>query len=223
MYAGRLANLLWRQRQLIVAVLAATLAGSIAWNLWGPGIYLARAEVLVAAKIPPGAQAGQYDVEFSRASTTDFIVDDLSRVVEGNVFAGVVAARYHDQTGRAVAPDSLASGFTSDRTHRGLRLILRWRDAEQAATLIDVAAKALANDSEQFYPSLPEVANVKIIDLSASATRPGILAAAFDVLLKEAVAAVAVAAIAIWWDLGRGRLYSEDVEELLGLKVLKIG
>lgn len=220
MYAGRLANVLRRQWQFITAVLCATLLGAIAWNIWGPGIYMAQAEVLVAAKIPAGAQLGQYDVEFSRASTSDFIVDDLSRVVEGNAFAGLVAAKFLEATGRPVSKDELTRAFSSDRTHRGLKLILRWRDSGQAALLIGLAAKALTEESSRFYPTLPEVADLAIIHLASSATRPGILVSAFDVILKLAVAAFFALAIVVWWDRARGRLYSEDVEDLLGLKVL---
>ncbi len=218
--AGRLGNMLLRARAFVAVVIVAALAGSIAWNVWGPGIYVAGAEVLVAAKIPAGSQSGQYDVEFSRASASDFIVDDLGRIVEGNAFAGLVAQRYQERHGELIEVDELAEALTSDRSHRGLKLVLRWRDSSQAARLIDLAATALTDEAELFYPTIHEVADLAIIDLAASAKRPGLLAAAFDIALKLAVAVIAVAALVIWWDVARGRLYSEDVEELLGVKLL---
>ena len=212
--------MLLRARALVAVVIVAALAGSIAWNVWGPGVYVAGAEVLVAAKIPTGSQSGQYDVEFSRASTSDFIVDDLSRIVEGNAFAGLVAQRYQERHGAIIDVDQLAEALASDRSHRGLKLVLRWRDQSQAGQLIDLAATALADEAELFYPTIQEVADLAIIDLASSARRPGVLAAAFDIALKLAVAVIAVAALVIWWDVARGRLYSEDVEDLLGMKLL---
>ncbi len=212
--------MLLRARALVAVVIVAALAGSIAWNAWGPGVYVAGAEVLVAAKIPAGSQSGQYNVEFSRASTSDFIVDDLGRIVDGNAFAGLVAQRYQERYGALIDVDALAGALTSDRSHRGLKLVLRWRDRSQAAQLIDLAATALADEAELFYPTIQEVADLTIIDLAASASRPGILAVTFDIILKLAVAVIAVTALVVWWDAARGRLYSEDVEELLGIKLL---
>ncbi len=220
MQAGRLGNILRRAGTLVAVVLLVTLAGSIAWNVWGPGIYVADAEVLVAAKIPTGSQSGQYDVEFSRASTSDFIVDDLGRVVEGNAFAGLVAERYQDRFGRPISVDELAQALASDRSHRGLKIVLRWRGQSQAAELIDLAATALAEEAELFYPTIQEVADLAIIDLASTAKRPGLLAAAFDIALKLAVAVILLLALIVWWDLARGRLYSEDAEDLLGVKLL---
>ena len=150
--AGRLGNMLLRARAFVAVVIVAALAGSIAWNVWGPGVYVAGAEVLVAAKIPAGSQSGQYDVEFSRASASDFIVDDLGRIVEGNAFAGLVAQRYQERHGALIEVDELAEALTSDRSHRGLKLVLRWRDSSQAARLIDLAATALTGRGRTVLP-----------------------------------------------------------------------
>ncbi len=220
MHARRLGNMLRRDWLVIVVVLAATLAGSLAWNIWGPGNYIAEAEVLVAAKIPSGAGAGQYDVELSRASTSNFIVDDLGRVVQGNAFAGLIARRYQEESGAEIDPDRLAGSLSIDRSHRGLKVILRWPDAHEAGHLIDLTATALAEDSRLFYPTIDEVADIAIIDLSSAPRRPGMLAATFDIALKLASAAILIVAVIVWRDYFRGRLYSEDVDDLLGIKVL---
>jgi len=220
MFAGRLANLLRRQRLFLAAVLVAALAGSVLWDAFGPGDYIAEAEILVAAKIPSQSQLGQYDVELSRASTTDFLVDDLGRVVEGNAFAGLVAERFQELTGASLAAETLMNAVSTDRSHRGLKLILRWPDKQALEQLIGLAATALAEDAGRFYPSIHEVADLSIINLSQTPRRPSVLVAAFDVTLKVIAAAVVALAIGVWWDIGRGRLYSEDVEELLGVKLL---
>ncbi len=99
-------------------------------------------------------------------------------------------------------------------------MILRWPDAEQAGRLIVLTATALAEDSGLFYPTIDEVADIAIIDLSSAPRRPGLLAATFDIALKLAAAAILIVALIVWWDYFRGRLYSEDVDVLLGITVL---
>ena len=220
MQAARLSNMLLRARKLIAVVLVITLSGSIAWNTWGPAMYVTEAEVLIAPRIPMGAQSGQYDVEFSRASTSDFIVDDLSRVVEGNAFASLVAQEYLEQFGSPINATRLDQSISSDRSHRGLKLLLRWSDESEAVQLIGVAATTLTTDAKLFYPTIHEVADLAIIDLASTAKRPGVLADTFDIILKLCVAAIVLLALIVWSDLVQDRLYREDAEQLLGIKIL---
>lgn len=212
--------MLLRARKLIAVVLVITLAGSIAWNTWGPAMYVAEAEVLIAPKIPMGAQSGQYDVEFSRASTSDFIVDDLSRVVEGNAFTSLVAQEHLEQFGSPINAARLDQSISSDRSHRGLKLLLRWSDKSEAIQLINVAATTLTTNAKLFYPTIHEVADLAIIDLSSTAKRPGLLADTFDIILKLCVAAIVLLALIVWSDFAQDRLYREDAEQLLGIKIL---
>ena len=84
MPAERLGNMLRRGWLFLVLVAAATLVGTLIVDAGRSHPQPARVEVLVAARMAGGEQ---YDVEVSRATASNFIVDDLGRIVRGSEFA----------------------------------------------------------------------------------------------------------------------------------------
>ncbi len=215
MPAERLGNVLRRGWLFLALVAVATLVGSLIADAARPDSQPARMEVLVAARMTGG---GQYDVEVSRATASDFIVDDLGRIVRGTEFAALVAGRYFRNGGAEIAPGEVAAALATDRTHRGLELRMTTTDAAKSVDLARAAADVLADEIDVLYPTIYEVATLSLIDLAPVPASGSDLV--LDVAIRETAAIVIAAVLVVLWDVNRRRLYAEDVEEILGLPVL---
>ena len=215
MPAERLGNVLRRSWPFLALVVVATLVGSLIADAARPQTQPARMEVLVAARMASG---GQYDVEVSRATASDFIVDDLGRIVRGSEFAALVAGRYSRNTTLEIAPGAVAAALATDRTHRGLELRMTTVDAATSVALAQAAADVLASEVDVLYPTIYEVASLSLIDLGPVPGSSSDLM--LDVIIRETGAIVTAVVLAVLWDIGRRRLYVEDVEEMLDLPVL---
>ena len=163
MPAERLGNVLRRGWLFLALVAVATLVGSLIADAARPDSQPARMEVLVAARMTGG---GQYDVEVSRATASDFIVDDLGRIVRGTEFAALVAGRYFRNGGAEIAPGEVAAALATDRTHRGLELRMTTTVAAKSVDLARAAADVLADEIDVLYPTIYEVATLSLIDLA---------------------------------------------------------
>jgi hypothetical protein len=164
------------------------------------------------------AGEGQYDVELSRATASDFIVDDLGLVVRGSEFAALVAARFSDDNKVDLAPHVVAAALTADRTHRGLELKVTAADAETSIALAMAAADVLASEVDGLYPTIYDVASLSLIDLALipDSYSEEILA----LIVREIGAFVIAVVVLVLWDVFRRRLYAEDVGDILGLPIL---
>lgn len=215
MPAERLGNLLRRGWAFLALVVVATLVGSLIADAARPQVQPARMEVLVAARM---VGAGQYDVEVSRATASDFIVDDLGRIVRGSEFAALVAARFSLDNESEITPGEVAAALATDRTHRGLELRMATADAAKSVALAQAAADVLASEIDTLFPTIYDVASLSLIDLAPiPASNSGLI---LDVVIREVAAIVIAAVLIVFWDVGRKRLYAEDVEDLLDLPVL---
>jgi capsular polysaccharide biosynthesis protein len=215
MPAERLGNVFRRGWAFLALVAIATLVGSLIADAARSETQPARMEVLVAARM---AGDGQYDIEVSRATASDFIVDDLGRIVRGTEFAGLVAARYSRDSGSEITPGEVAAALATDRTHRGLELRMTTLDAAKSVALAQAAADALAEEIDVLFPTIYEVASLTLIDLAPVPGSSSDLV--LDVTIREIAAIVIAAVLLVFWDVGRRRLYAEDVEDILDLPVL---
>ena len=215
MPAERLGNVFRRGWAFLALVAIATLVGSLIADAARSETQPARMEVLVAARM---AGDGQYDIEVSRATASDFIVDDLGRIVRGTEFAGLVAARYSRDSGSEITPGEVAAALATDRTHRGLELRMTTPDAAKSVALAQAAADALAEEIDVLFPTIYEVASLTLIDLAPVPGSSSDLV--LDVTIREIAAIVIAAVLLVFWDVGRRRLYAEDVEDILDLPVL---
>jgi capsular polysaccharide biosynthesis protein len=215
MPAERLGNVFRRGWAFLALVAIATLVGSLIADAARSETQPARMEVLVAARM---AGDGQYDIEVSRATASDFIVDDLGRIVRGTEFAGLVAARYSRDSGSEITPGKVAAALATDRTHRGLELRMTTPDAAKSVALAQAAADVLAEEIDVLFPTIYEVASLTLIDLAPVPGSSSDLV--LDVTIREIAAIVIAAVLLVFWDVGRRRLYAEDVEDILDLPVL---
>ncbi len=215
MPAERLGNVFRRGWAFLALVAVATLVGSLIADAARPETQPARMEVLVAARM---AGDGQYDIEVSRATASDFIVDDLGRIVRGTEFAGLVAACYSRDNESEITPGEVAAALATDRTHRGLELRMTTPDAARSVALARAAADVLAEEIDVLYPTIYEVASLSLIDLAPVPGSSSDLV--LDMAIREIAAIVIAAVLVVFWDVGRRRLYAEDVEDILDLPVL---
>ena len=211
MPAERLGNVFRRGWAFLALVAIATLVGTLIADAARPETQPARMEVLVAARM---AGNGQYDVEVSRATASDFIVDDLGRIVRGTEFAG----RYSRDNGSEITPGEVAAALATDRTHRGLELRMTTPNAAKSVALAQAAADVLAEEIDVLFPTIYEVASLTLIDLAPVPGSSSDLV--LDVTIREIAAIVIAAVLLVFWDVGRPRLYAEDVEDILDLPVL---
>ncbi len=215
MPAERLGNVFRRGWAFLALVAVATLVGTLIADAARTETQPARMEVLVAARMTGD---GQYDVEVSRATASDFIVDDLGRIVRGTEFAGLVAARYSRNNGSEITPGEVAAALSTDRTHRGLELRMTTADAARSVALAQAAADVLAEEIDVLFPTIYDVASLSLIDLAPVPGSSSDLV--LDVTIREIAAIVIAAVLLVFWDVGRRRLYAEDVKDILELPVL---
>ena len=181
--------------------------------------YLGRAEVLVAAKIPTQVES-KYDVEVSRTTAADFIVDDLQLIARGSEFAGLTAERLKEDKLEVVNTGSLVGMIHGRRAHRGLSLIVRHSDPQEALAISYAAARVKSEDIESLFPTIYRLASVKLIDLTVVPDNTKRLNEIMNLVIRFIGALGVSAGVAIFWDIWRDRLYADDVENELGLRLL---
>ncbi len=130
----------------------------------------------------------------------------------------LVAARYALNEGLEIAPGEVAGALATDRTHRGLELRMATDNAAKSIALAQAGADALAGDLEGLFPTIYDVATLTLIDLAPVPAPAGDLV--LDVALREVAAVVIAVMLVIFWDVGRRRLFAEDVPDVLDLPVL---
>ncbi len=203
----------------IAVVTLVTLAASALWQTFGPVRYQAESEVLLLLELPPDSEDRQFGIETSRAQAASVVIDDLARLARGrSLLREVVDAA--DAEGATIDLETLSETIDIYPLARGLRLELRWNDAEAAQTIIDTAARILIEDQTRLYPSLPELGTLRLIDKTDEALRPGLSEFVLSVGLKTFVAAVAAVFIVLLVDWRMNRLYAADVPELLDTTIL---
>jgi capsular polysaccharide biosynthesis protein len=112
----------------------------------------------------------------------------------------------------------VAAALATDRTHRGLELRMTTPDAAKSVALAQAAADVLAEEIDVLFPTIYEVASLTLIDLAPVPGSSSDLV--LDVTIREIAAIVIAAVLLVFWDVGRRRLYAEDVEDILDLPVL---
>ena len=146
------------RRRWWLPILLALLVGAISagqlrpWQA-APPTYNASLQLLVSVLPPENADATTYDPYYFAALTSEYLVDDLSELVRGELFARAVSQRLAAQGIDIPAGAISGSSFTGD-LHRFVNLTITWPDAAQAQAIISAAADEIEQDKGDYLRQL---------------------------------------------------------------------
>ena len=217
-------SILWRRWYIIVLVPLVVLAGVLYQSQHIQLTYTAQAKVsVVRSAIEPGqTQYFQYDGYYQYLAS-EYALDDLVQVVQGNVFASDVSAQIKKDTGVDVPALEVQGSVQSSRVNRILSISVTSWSPDRAVLIASEAAKTLETNGTSYFKTTPDVgASIQTIQqpLSASvnSNKRNLL-----YLLQIIVALFAGVVIALFIDYLDDTLRSpESVSEALGLPVIGI-
>lgn len=150
-----------RRRWLAIFILPALVLLLVAYlDLTRSPVYTAEARVSIS-KISDQTTETDYEFDdYYDLLSTDFILDDLTEVVRGNVFAAGVAQRLNDQ-GIPISSDEVENALSGSREHRILTISASSSDHGRAVVIASAAATEV---DENFYAYAgPETFELPII------------------------------------------------------------
>lgn len=221
-------GIVWRYRLVVLAL--PLLVGLIATARWfaTPSSYTAQARVEIVLA-PPQATAGEPDFfrydNYYKYLATEYAVDDLVEVLNGNAFAAVVAATLNGpEYNIAIKNEEVQGAIKARRTHRVLVLETTSGDRDRAIKIGWAAILTVQRDPLKYFTNgdlgPKQGAAVLQIDqpLVAHSDR---VRRALNVVLQTMVALFAGLGLAFLLEYLNDRLRDADAaRDALGLPVL---
>ena len=219
MSAARVGRILARWWLFVAAVTLATLVGTILWQAFGPVAFRSEAEMLLVLEIPPDSEDRQFGIENSRAQASGVIIEDLVRLTRGRELLREAIAALADD-GHMVDLETLFKTLDVFPLARGLRIELDWGDRVVGQAIVDTMVRLLQDNQTTYYPALPEIGHLQLIDKTDEAIRSSFALVVLDVALKTLVALFLAVIVALVVDWRTNRLHAADVRELLEMPVI---
>ncbi len=168
------------RRRWWLPILLALLVGAISagqlrpWQT-PPPTYNASLQLLVSVLPPANADATTYDPYYFAALTSEYLVDDLSELVRGELFAREISGRLAEEGVDIPAGAISGSAFTGD-LHRFVNLTVAWPDEAQAQAIISAAADEIQQDGGDYLRQLAALQSEIVITNgpTVSAVGPGL-------------------------------------------------
>lgn len=217
-----------RRWWIVLGLPALVLVLSLAARQPNPPVYQAR--VTLAVDIPAEALVPGSD-EGTAAKIGEALIDDLSRIISGDVFAGAVAERLDGVT---VSPGEVASSLSATDRHRIVDVTVT-RSAPVRATPAELAqleqeliaiAEAVVVELEQngteWFARLGEKSvSLTVVDRPKASVLPAPLVQRLELPLRVGLALLLGAAAATTLHVLDPRLYTrEQAEAFTGARVL---
>lgn len=215
---------LWRRWYIVVLVPLIVLAGVVYQSRHTNPTYTAQAKLSVvrAAQQPVDPTVYQYDGYYQYLSS-EYALDDLVQVVEGNVFANDVAARIKSDAGVDISASEVQGDLQSSRVNRILTISATSSNPDRAVMIATAATKTLEAKGTEYFKTSPDVpASIETIQqpLGAGENTSKRLVL---YLMQLAVAVFAGILIALFVDYLDDTLRSpEAVSTALGLPVIGV-
>ncbi|HVB65481.1 MAG TPA: Wzz/FepE/Etk N-terminal domain-containing protein, partial [Nitrolancea sp.] len=165
-------SILWRRWYIIVLVPLVVLAGVLYQSRNISLTYTAQARVsIVRSAVEPGQnQYFQYDGYYQYLAS-EYALDDLVQVVQGNVFASDVSAEIKKDSGADVSADEVQGSIQSSRVNRILTISVTSSSADRAVLIASEAAKTLESNGTSYFKTTPAVsASIQTIQKPLSAS-----------------------------------------------------
>ncbi len=214
---------LWRRWYIVVLVPVIVLAGVVYQSRRVKPSYTATAKMsVVRSSEQPSNPNFQYDGYYQYLAS-EYALDDLVQVVQGNVFANDVAARIKADTGAGISAGEVQGAIQSSRVNRILTISATSSTPDRAVTIASEAAKTLEDKGTAYFKTTPDVtASIQTIQQPLGAgenTSKQLLL----YLMQIAVAVFAGVLIALFIDYLDDTLRTpEAVSTALGLPVIGV-
>ncbi len=185
-----------------------------------PPTYNASLQLLVSVLPPENADATTYDPYYFAALTSEYLVDDLSELVRGELFAREISERLAAEGIDIPAGAISGSSFTGD-LHRFVNLTIAWPDEAQAQAIISAAADEIQQDGGDYLRQLAALESEIVITNgpTVSAVGPG-LRSQIDLPLRVLLALLVGIGLVFLLDYLDASVRDRREVERLGLTVL---
>lgn len=218
---------IWRYRWLVLLLPFLVGLGSTAVWLIQPNGYktLLKVQLVLA---PPQANAEgdyfRYDSYYNYLAT-EYAVDDLVEVINGNVFADAVTATLRGPGyGLTIDEDDVRGAFVGRRVHRVLIIDVTSSSNDRAVAIARAVSATLDRDPVKYFSKgdlVPKQGAAALVVEAPLEARGNRAQRALNVLLQTAIALFAGLALAFLLDYLNDRLRDADgTSDALGLPVL---
>ncbi len=148
---------LWRRWYVIVLVPAIVLVGVLLQSRRTTPTYTSTAKVtVIRSSEQPNNPNFQYDGYYQYLAS-EYALDDLVQVVQGNVFADDVAKNIKADTGQDISAGEVQGAIASSRVNRILTLNVTSSSPDRAVTIASEAAKTLQQKGTDYFKTTPDV------------------------------------------------------------------
>ena len=217
-------RILWERWYIVVLVPLIVLVGVVYQSRSKTLTYTSQAKMSIvrSAEQPGENQYFQYDGYYQYLAS-EYALDDLVQVVQGNVFANDVSKMIKTDSGQDISAGEVQGSITSSRVNRILTISATSSTADRATLIASEAAKTLETNGTGYFKSNPDVgASVQTIQQAlgagANSNKRNLL-----YILQIAVAIFAGVVIALFVDYLDDSLRSpEAVSNALGVPVIGV-
>jgi capsular polysaccharide biosynthesis protein len=136
----------------ILLPLVALIAGLL---FRSPSVPFYQATVRLIIDVPPlpASEQGSFDPRYYAALATEYLMDDFSGFVTGDVIADSVSRRLTEQ-GITVPPGVIQGSTSSEKVHRLLTLRITWHEPDEALAIAEATVEALREESPKYFARL---------------------------------------------------------------------
>jgi len=138
---------------LLVPLVVLGVSLALAWRQPASPLYQASVGLVVDMPPLPDSPGMNFDPRYYAALSTQYLVDDFSRFVTGDVMAEAVTRRLASQK-ITLPPGAIQGSVSSEKIHRLITLRITWGDPDQARAIIAAAADALREESPDYFARL---------------------------------------------------------------------
>ena len=217
-------RILWERWYIVALVPLIVLIGVVYQSRRSTLTYTAQAKMSIvrSAEQPGQNQYFQYDGYYQYLAS-EYALDDLVQVVQGNIFASDVSKMIKNDTGQDVPAGEVQGSLTSSRVNRILTISATSSTPDRATLIASEASKTLETNGTGYFKTTPDVgASVQTIQQAlgagANSNKRNLL-----YLLQIAVAIFAGVVIALFVDYLDDSLRSpEAVSTALGVPVIGV-
>ncbi len=218
---------LWRHRRIVLALPALVLLISLLiWAITPPS-YGAQMKMQLVLAPPQGTNTGDYFHydNYYNYLATEYAVDDIVEVLNGNVFANAVAATLRGPDfGLDVKDEDIRTSFLARRTHRVLIVDITSGDRDRTLAISRAIGATLQRDPLKYFTKgdlVPQQGAAALTINQPIEARGDRVKRLLDIALQTVIALFAAIALAFLLDYLNDRLRdAEETGKALGLPVL---
>jgi capsular polysaccharide biosynthesis protein len=178
--------------------------------------------VRVLVDMPPLAtvQGMNFDPRLTAPQATEYLVDDFSLFVTGQVVADAVSQKLAGQ-GIQVPAGVLQSSTTSEKVHRVVTIQVTWSDPQQAAAILNATVDVLREQAPTYFSRLElKGPQITLFDGPNVGVVPPSLSQLLDLPVRLVLAVAAGVALCFLLDYLDDSLRGREDLEALGISVL---